>query len=266
MHETPKSTMNTNNFHQITPRSSNNNSKPPAPESTDTRELAINMQLQDHSWGKALADAMACPQYQELVQTIASARRTGLKIYPPTEQVFAAFDKTPLARVQVVILGQDPYHGPGQAHGLAFSVGVTTRLPPSLRNIFKEYCSDLGFDMPKHGNLSLWAERGVLLLNTVLTVEDGRPASHAKRGWEQITAKAVQAVARERQHVAFVLWGDKAQAHAQHIDPTKHLIIRAPHPSPLSAHRGFFGSRPFTQINQYRINLGLDPINWQLDS
>lgn len=224
------------------------------------------MQIHDQDWRVALKPEMASPEYKHLVDTIASARHAGCSIYPPADQVFAAFNLTPLRQVKVVILGQDPYHGPGQAHGLAFSVGKTTRIPPSLRNIFKEYCSDLGFPMPAHGNLSRWAENGVLLFNTVLTVEQGQPASHAKLGWERLTAQAIQAVTREQNRVVFVLWGDKAQAHSHHIDPAKHLVLSAPHPSPLSAHRGFFGSRPFSRINDYRQQHGLSPIAWQLDS
>ena len=220
--------------------------------------------LQDPGWRQLLADELTQPYYAEISRFVATERAAGKTIYPPPETVFAAFNMTPLDRVQVVILGQDPYHGAGQAHGLAFSVRAGVRLPPSLRNIFKEYAQDLGLPLPQSGELSGWARRGVLLLNTVLTVEDGLPASHAKRGWERFTARAVAAVAAERQNVVFILWGDKAQAHAQHIDPSRHLIVKAPHPSPLSAHRGFFGSRPFSQVNTYRVNAGLPAIDWRL--
>lgn len=218
----------------------------------------------DSSWYGVLAQEMEKPYYQELRQFVASEYGSGKAIYPPRERVFAAFDLTPFDAVQVIILGQDPYHGEGQAQGLAFSVGAGVRLPPSLRNIFKEYVQDLDLPMPQSGDLSSWAERGILLLNTVLTVEDGRPASHAKRGWEKLTACAVKALAEKRQHLAFILWGDKAQAQAQYIDPKRHLIVSSPHPSPLSAHRGFFGSRPFSQVNNYRKALGMPAIDWRL--
>lgn len=218
----------------------------------------------DLAWRAALASELEQPYCHELAHFVAHERAAGKHIYPPAPLVFRAMNATSFDDVAVVILGQDPYHGPGQAHGLAFSVAEGVRLPPSLRNIFKEYASDLRLPPPASGDLTAWSERGVLLLNTVLTVEEGRPASHAGKGWERLTGRAIELLARHRQHVAFLLWGDKAQAHARHIDPDKHLVVRSAHPSPLSAHRGFFGSRPFSRVNQYRAAHGLAPIDWQL--
>lgn len=185
-------------------------------------------------------------------------------IYPKGSEYFAAFELTPFEKVKVVILGQDPYHGPSQAHGLCFSVRPGVRRPPSLQNIYKELESDLGIKPVQHGYLEHWARQGVLLLNSVLTVEQGRAASHQKKGWENFTDRAIKALNDQREHIAFVLWGAYAQKKGAFIDRTKHLVIESVHPSPLSAHRGFFGSKPFSRINQYLEQTGQEPIDWAL--
>lgn len=183
-------------------------------------------------------------------------------IYPPSNSVFSAFELTPLDSVKVVILGQDPYHGQGQAHGLAFSVPRGQKLPPSLRNIFKELQSDLRKDIPWHGDLSFWAEQGVLLLNTCLTVEAGKPASHAKIGWEKFTAAAIRLILQSKPDCVFILWGKHAQQLMDNFEVTSQHILSSPHPSPLSANKGFFGSKPFSKTNQYLTSKGLSPITW----
>ena len=198
----------------------------------------------------------------------------GKKIYPKPSQIFAAFDHTPFDRVRVVILGQDPYHGPGQAHGLCFSVRPDVRPPPSLVNIFKELKSDLGIDRPEHGYLVSWADQGVLLLNSVLTVRDGEPGSHQGHGWERFTDRVIHLLNDQKRGIVFVLWGSYAQKKGAFINSQKHLVLQGPHPSPLSASRGFFGSRPFSKINSYLRSQGdsksesefESAIKWQLPS
>lgn len=185
-------------------------------------------------------------------------------IYPRGEEYFAALNKTPFEKVKVVILGQDPYHGEGQAHGLCFSVRPGVPFPPSLLNIFKEMEADLSVKRPTSGDLSKWADQGVLLLNSVLTVEAGKAAAHQGQGWEQFTDKIISLLNDERENLVFVLWGAYAQKKGAFIDRKKHLVIEAPHPSPLSAHRGFFGTRPFSKVNQYLKQKGLSEIDWQL--
>lgn len=199
-----------------------------------------------------------------LTEFVAAQRRLH-EVYPAEPDVFAAFEMTPLSRVKVVILGQDPYHGPGQAHGLAFSVRDAPAIPASLRNIFTELSSDLGIAPPPHGNLSAWAEQGVLLLNTTLTVRRGEPLSHSGKGWERFTTEMLRAVDATAEPCVFVLWGAKAQAARRLIDTTVHHVIEAPHPSPLSAHRGFLGSRPFSTINAALAASGRGPIDWRLE-
>ncbi|MCB0366855.1 MAG: uracil-DNA glycosylase [Bdellovibrionales bacterium] len=189
---------------------------------------------------------------------------SGKKIYPRGKEFFAAFDSTPFAETKVVILGQDPYHGPRQAHGLCFSVRPEVDIPPSLKNIYQELKNDLGIEPPGHGFLQKWADQGVLLLNATLSVQAGKAGSHQGKGWEEFTDQAVAALNREREHLVFVLWGSYAQKKGRVIDRQKHLVLEAPHPSPLSAHRGFFGSRPFSQANQYLEKWGLEPIDWSL--
>ncbi len=183
-------------------------------------------------------------------------------IYPDKKNYFKALDLVDLKNVKVVILGQDPYHGPGQAHGLCFSVQDGIRFPPSLQNIFKELQSDLGITIPKTGNLERWGEQGVLLLNSVLTVEDGKAAAHQKKGWEQFTDKIIEVVNENCDHVVFILWGAYAQKKAAFVDRKKHLVLESVHPSPLSSHRGFFGSKPFSKTNDWLKSKGLKPIQW----
>ncbi|MFO1107337.1 MAG: uracil-DNA glycosylase [Amaricoccus sp.] len=191
-------------------------------------------------------------------------RAAGKRIFPPEPQILRALALTPLAALKVVILGQDPYHGAGQAQGLAFSVAPGSRLPPSLRNIFRELEADLGIPVPSTGDLEPWARQGVLLLNTVLTVEEGRAGSHRGRGWEALTDALIAAASAEAPPSAFLLWGAPAQAKAGLIDPIRHRVLTAPHPSPLSAHRGFFGSRPFSQANAFLAAQGRAPVDWRL--
>lgn len=180
------------------------------------------------------------------------------------DQVFAAFHACPLDKVKVVILGQDPYHGPGQAHGLSFSVSPEVPIPPSLRNIYKELNSDLGIEVPSHGNLKHWAEQGVLLLNNVLTVEQGKAGSHHKKGWENFTDSVIE-VLNQRQGLVFILWGSPAQKKAKVVSKDRHLVLESVHPSPLSSYRGFFGSKPFSKTNDYLVAHGHKAIDWHLD-
>jgi uracil-DNA glycosylase len=186
------------------------------------------------------------------------------RIYPRGSEFFAALNATPFSQVKVVILGQDPYHGPGQAHGLCFSVRQGVSVPPSLQNIFKELHSDLGLPIPKHGDLTHWAQQGVLLLNATLSVEAGQAGSHQKKGWETFTDAIIAALNLERKNLVFVLWGSYAQKKGAFIDRTKHLVLQGPHPSPLSAHRGFLGCKHFSQINAYLQQHGQAPIDWSL--
>ncbi len=217
------------------------------------------------SWKRELKDEFAAAYMQKLRTFLAEEIETGEKVYPKTSEWFAAFDHTPFDKVRVVILGQDPYHGTGQAHGLAFSVKPGVKPPPSLLNIYKELETDIPrFQRPSHGYLASWAAQGVLLLNSVLTVREGAPASHQGRGWEEFTDRAVHALAENREHLVFVLWGAYAQKKGAFIDRKKHLVLEGRHPSPLSASRGFFGSKPFSQINAYLKKHGEKPIEWAL--
>jgi uracil-DNA glycosylase len=212
-------------------------------------------------WQSVLRDEFEKPYFRSLAEFVAGERSEHL-VFPPEADVFNALRLTPLNRVKVLILGQDPYHDDGQAHGLSFSVRRGVPLPPSLRNIFKELNSDLNIPAASHGCLEAWAEQGVLLLNTVLTVRAHEANSHRRKGWEQFTTRILECV-NLQPHVAFVLWGAPAQAKASLIDE-RHLVVRSPHPSPLSAHRGFFGSRPFSRINEFLTTTGQSEINWQL--
>ena len=216
----------------------------------------------DASWKARLADQFAAPHMAALGQFLRAEKAAGKRIYPPGSQIFAAFDLTPFDEVKIVILGQDPYHGPGQAHGLSFSVAHGIAPPPSLQNIYKELHDDLGITHAGHGNLEAWARQGVLLLNTCLTVEDGLAASHQGKGWEPFTDAVIAALNRERDHLVFILWGRHAQNKGAVIDRQRHLVITSPHPSPLSASRGFFGSRPFSKSNDYLAAHGMSPIDW----
>jgi uracil-DNA glycosylase len=216
------------------------------------------------SWKAELEPEFDKPYMRQLKEFLRAEYARHKVIFPRGAEYFAALDLTPFAAVKVVILGQDPYHGPGQAHGLCFSVKPGVEPPPSLLNIYKELKADLGYDPPAHGNLESWAHQGVLLLNSVLTVERGLAASHAGKGWEEFTDRIVHLLNDKREHLAFVLWGAYAQRKGQFIDRRRHLVIATPHPSPLSASRGFFGSRPFSRINDYLTKTGQAPIDWRL--
>ena len=217
------------------------------------------------TWQDALGPQKEAEYFTRLMARIQSEREAGKVIYPPQQDVFNALKFTPLESVKVVILGQDPYHGPDQAHGLCFSVLPGVKTPPSLVNIYKELATDIdGFVIPEHGTLTSWAEQGVLLLNTVLTVEQGKAHSHAKWGWETFTDAVIDAVNRHQQGVVFLLWGSHAQKKGKHIDTSKHHVLSAPHPSPLSAHRGFLGCKHFSQTNQLLSSQNKSPINWQV--
>ncbi len=217
------------------------------------------------TWQETLKEEKQKPYFEALLKKISQERQAGKVIYPPEQAVFNAFTLTPLENVKVVILGQDPYHGPDQAHGLCFSVLPGVKTPPSLVNIYKELASDInGFETPSHGNLTAWAEQGVLLLNTVLTVEQGKAHSHAKWGWETFTDRVIEVINTCQEQVVFLLWGSHAQKKGQHINRDRHCVLAAPHPSPLSAHRGFLGCRHFSQANAYLIEKGKSPIQWQV--
>lgn len=199
-----------------------------------------------------------------LSQFLREQKALSKQIYPSGSQFFAALNNTPLEKVKVVVLGQDPYHGPNQAHGLSFSVPVGQKIPPSLINIYKELEADLGLVLPQHGNLQQWADQGVLLLNSVLSVEANKAASHQGKGWEEFTDKVIQVLNKEREHLVFLLWGAYAQRKGRVIDQERHLVLQAPHPSPLSAHRGFLGCGHFSKANSYLMRHGSPPINWQI--
>ncbi|MEL7738128.1 uracil-DNA glycosylase [Citromicrobium bathyomarinum] len=220
------------------------------------------------SWQDTLAPVLATPEARKLGGFLRAEEAAGKAIYPPQGCRLRALELTPLDRVKVVILGQDPYHGPGQAMGLSFSVPDDVRHPPSLRNIFRELADDCSIPAPASGDLTAWAQRGVLLLNNTLTVEAGNAGSHAGRGWDAITDACVAAVAAREQPAVFILWGSHAQKKASRIaelnEPTRHCVIRSPHPSPLSAHRGFFGSKPFSRANAFLEQVGLGPVDWQI--
>jgi uracil-DNA glycosylase len=222
----------------------------------------------DPSWEAVIGEEFSKPYMQALNDFLATEAAASKTIYPPNDLVFNAFNHTPFEQVRVVIIGQDPYHGPDQAHGLSFSVPVGVKLPPSLKNIFKEIATDIGITMPTNGNengdLSAWAKQGVLLLNATLTVEQANAGSHQKRGWETFTDAAITALNAQRENLVFVLWGSYAQKKGAAIDTNKHLVLKSVHPSPLSAHRGFFGNQQFSQINQHLIATHQTPIDWQL--
>ncbi len=218
----------------------------------------------ESSWKSQLAEEFQKPYMQKLKEFLIAEISSGKIIYPKGAEYFHALDQTPFEKVKVVILGQDPYHGPKQAHGLCFSVQPGIKPPPSLINIYKELESDLSIPMAEHGYLESWAKQGVLLLNSVLTVERGRAGSHQNQGWENFTDRIIAKLNEKKQSIAFVLWGAYAQKKGRVIDRSRHLVIESPHPSPLSAHRGFFGSRPFSQINHYLQRHGHEPIDWRL--
>lgn len=214
------------------------------------------------SWKQYLLPEFEQAYMQSLRDFLLTQKRNGKIIYPAGEQIFSALDSTPFEQVRVVILGQDPYHGPGQAHGLCFSVKPGVEIPPSLKNIYKEISSDLGLPFPSHGYLQSWAEQGVLLLNAVLTVEAGQAASHQGKGWEIFTDKIISLLNAKREHLVFILWGSYAQKKGAFIDRKRHLVLESPHPSPLSASRGFFGNHHFSRTNAYLQAHGQEPVDW----
>ena len=218
----------------------------------------------DASWQAVIGEELSKPYMQSLRNFLKQEKAAGKIIYPPSPLIFNAFNHTPFDKVRVVIIGQDPYHGPDQAHGLSFSVPQGVALPPSLRNIFKEIEADLGIKMSGKGDLTAWADQGVLLLNATLTVEMANAGSHQKRGWEAFTDAAIAALNQHREGLVFVLWGSYAQKKGEIIDAKKHLVLSSTHPSPLSAHRGFFGNHQFSQINTYLTKRGETPIHWQI--
>lgn len=224
------------------------------------------MDVQIHpSWKKVLKDEFTKPYFQQIVTFLKTEKALHKTIYPPGPLIFNAFNQTPFDKVKVVILGQDPYHGPGQAHGLSFSVQNGIKPPPSLVNIFKEIHSDLGVDMPSaYGNLTSWAQQGVLLLNAALTVVAGEPLSHSKYGWADFTDAVITKISDEKEHVVFLLWGKFAQEKQGLIDEGKHHVLKASHPSPFSADKGFFGCKHFSKTNQLLMKDGLEPIDWKL--
>lgn len=216
------------------------------------------------SWKNVLKDEFSQDYFQNIALHLRTEKSQGKIIYPPGSLIFNAFNTTSFDKVKVVILGQDPYHGPNQAHGLCFSVQTGVPAPPSLVNIFKELKSDLGLPIPKHGNLTAWASQGVFLLNASLTVRAGEPMSHSKIGWAKFTDTVIKKIATEKQHVVFMLWGKFAQDKSVLIEEGKHCILKAAHPSPLSAHAGFLGCKHFSKANAYLVSKGIDPVDWQL--
>jgi len=223
---------------------------------------AINPQIEE-SWKAVLSDEFNKDYFLKLKQFLLEEKKRHA-IYPNGKDIFNAFNYTPFAKVKVVILGQDPYHGPGQAHGLSFSVPKGIKPPPSLKNIFKELHANLNFEIPNHGDLTTWAQQGVLLLNATLTVQAKQAASHQKKGWEQFTSRVIKEISDKKEGVVFLLWGRFAQDKEVLIDSTKHHILTAPHPSPFSAHSGFFGCKHFSETNYLLSQQNQDPINWQI--
>lgn len=216
------------------------------------------------SWLSVLGPEFEKPYFADLKKFLVSTIKAGESIYPPGPQIFAAFDQCAFEDTKVIILGQDPYHGPGQAHGLSFSVNPGVKVPPSLKNIYKELQSDLELDIPAHGHLQPWATQGVLLLNATLTVTHQSPASHQGQGWEIFTDQVIRTISDKKEHCVFLLWGNFARSKKELIDTQKHLVLEAAHPSPFSAHNGFFGCRHFSQTNDYLTQQGLAPIDWSL--
>ncbi|MFA6260278.1 MAG: uracil-DNA glycosylase [Bacteroidia bacterium] len=218
----------------------------------------------EQGWKNVLEQEFDKPYFLDLKVFLLKEKESGHTVFPPGSQIFAALDNTPFDQIRVVILGQDPYHGIGQAHGLCFSVNEGIRFPPSLQNIFKELETDCGCSIPTSGNLLSWARQGVLMLNATLTVRKDEPGSHQQKGWEIFTDKIIQEISNRKDHVVFILWGKFAQSKASYIDPRKHLVLKAAHPSPFSAYQGFFGCRHFSQTNIYLSQHQMPPIHWQL--
>lgn len=217
------------------------------------------------SWLEVLRDEFNKDYFLQLKQFLVE-EKSRYRVFPQGSRIFAAFDTTAFRQVKVVILGQDPYHGEGQAHGLCFSVPAGIKPPPSLVNIFQELKNDLGIPIPSHGNLESWARQGVLLLNATLTVRENQAGSHQHKGWEQFTDTVIRALAEKREHLVFLLWGNYAQAKSAMIDPTRHMVLKAAHPSPLSVYRGFSGCRHFSLTNQYLESTGQSPIDWNTET
>ena len=212
-------------------------------------------------WKELLKEEFSKPYFEELTSFVKGEYGSGV-VYPAGRNIFRAFDCCPVDKIKVVIIGQDPYHGPGQAHGLCFSVNDGVAFPPSLQNIFKEIKSDLGIDIPTSGNLTRWANQGVLLLNATLTVRAHQAGSHQRKGWEEFTDAAIRSLAEQREHLVFILWGAYAQKKGAFIDRSKHLVLASAHPSPLSAYNGIFGNKHFSRANDYLVEHGMSPINW----
>lgn len=218
----------------------------------------------DESWKEVLKQEFTKTYFQQVVTHLKTEKMAGATIYPPGSLIFNAYNLTPLSNVKVVLIGQDPYHNPGQAHGLSFSVSDGVPPPPSLINIFKELNSDIGMPISQSGNLTHWATQGVMLLNASLTVRKNEPMSHSKIGWAEFTNATIKKISEMKEHVVFLLWGRFAQEKQELIDETKHLVLKAAHPSPFSADKGFFGCRHFSKTNEYLVKNGIDPIDWRL--
>jgi uracil-DNA glycosylase len=223
----------------------------------------MNVQIES-GWKKVLEPEFSKPYFLQIVHFLKTEKNIGKTIYPPGSQIFNAFQMSPFNKTKIVLLGQDPYHGPGQAHGLSFSVPVGVRPPPSLQNIFKELTTDIGMAIPNTGNLTAWARQGVLLLNAYLTVEAQKPMSHSQTGWAEFTNMVIQTISDQKKHIVFLLWGKFAQEKQTLIDETRHLVLKAAHPSPFSADKGFFGCRHFSKTNNYLMRNGIDPVDWKL--
>lgn len=224
--------------------------------------MSVNVKI-ENSWKEVLKDEFEKPYFEILVNFLKTERTAGRVIYPPGSLIFNAYERTPFQKVKVVILGQDPYHNPGEAMGLSFSVPKNVRVPPSLQNIYKELVDDVGVPMPAHGDLTSWADQGVFLLNAMLTVEQNKAASHQQVGWQFFTDATIKALSEQREKIVFMLWGNFAKRKAELIDNKKHLILEAAHPSPL-ARNAFAGSKHFSQANEYLIQEGIAPIDWQV--
>jgi len=237
----------------------------PTTKTPEQKQAILDNVRLPEDWKTALADELTSENMDNLRAFLKEAYQSEDSIYPPAPLMFNALNLTPLSQVKVVILGQDPYHRPGQAMGLSFSVPKVIPKPPSLNNLLKEMADDIGIRPSSHGDLTYWAQQGVLLLNSSLTVREGEPNSHQNKGWEQFTDAVIDAVNEQTKHTVFILWGSKAQKKGKYIDTDKHLILTAVHPSPLAANRGgFFGTKPFSKTNDYLVQYGQTPIDWQL--
>ncbi len=225
--------------------------------------MSTNINLHD-SWKSMLEEEFGKPYFISLKQFLLDEKTNGKKVYPPGSQIFAALDNTPFDNIKVVLLGQDPYHGEHQAHGMCFSVNDGIKFPPSLQNIFKELKTDCECSLPLSGNLTKWAQQGILLLNATLTVRANEAGSHQNKGWEIFTDTIIKSISDNKEHVVFILWGRFAQSKEPLINPSKHLILKAAHPSPFSAYNGFFGCKHFSKTNEYLESCGMEKINWQL--